>query len=581
MFLDSILRTLKAKIEGAHTTTAPVVEVGFADVSANATVFAPGEELNTFNGATEITILSAPANNVQRQVKSINVCNLDTVTHSFTFTYYNDTTPYRVIKINVPADTTVLWTYENGWVIQGVGGAVTSINAVGGAVTFADTAEIDFSTDTSTAIITADLKNNSVVVGRLHATATARLFGRSTAGAGAGEELTVGTGLSLSAGSLTCTITQYTDEMAQDAVGAMVDSSLVYVDATPLLTRAALTGDVTASQGSNVTTVANDAVTYAKMQNVSAASKLLGRGDSGSGDPQEITLGAGLSMSGTTLNASGNGQASNSIQDFRLTFESGVPISTTDQTAKTTLYCTPYTGNSIALYDGVGTWNTRTSAEFSISLAGLTANTNYDVFCYDNSGTPTLELLAWTNDTTRATALVRQNGVLVKSGATTRRHMGILRITGTTGQSEYSATKRFLRNRYNRVTVQGANAFTAIRTTTSTSWAELNSEIRIGFLVFDGEIVESSINGVCWYNSATFAYVDTAVGFDGTTPEQKSYCWCNNAATLPALSNNNRKLALAEGYHYITALGQVSSGAAAGEWGDTNRFNSINIAIAA
>jgi len=51
-------------------------------------------------------------------------------------------------------------------------------------------------------------------------------------------------------------ITQYTDEMAQDAVGGMVDTTLVYVDGTPLLTRAALTGEVTAAQGSNATTVA-------------------------------------------------------------------------------------------------------------------------------------------------------------------------------------------------------------------------------------------------------------------------------------------------------------------------------------
>jgi hypothetical protein len=84
-------------------------------------------------------------------------------------------------------------------------------------------------------------------------------------------------------------VTQYTDEMAQDAVGAMVDSSLTYVDGTPLLQRAALTGDVTASAGSNATTIANDAVTYAKMQNVSATDKLLGRSTAGSGDVEEIT----------------------------------------------------------------------------------------------------------------------------------------------------------------------------------------------------------------------------------------------------------------------------------------------------
>lgn len=50
-------------------------------------------------------------------------------------------------------------------------------------------------------------------------------------------------------------ITQYTDEMAQDAIGAMIDGTLEYVDGTPLLTRAALSGAIAASAGSNTTSL--------------------------------------------------------------------------------------------------------------------------------------------------------------------------------------------------------------------------------------------------------------------------------------------------------------------------------------
>lgn len=92
----------------------------------------------------------------------------------------------------------------------------------------------------------------------------------------------------------------YTDEQAQDAVGAMVDTTLVYTDSTPLLSRAALTGDVTASAGSNATTIANDAVTYAKIQNVTDA-RLLGRSAGSSGDVQEITVGTNLSLASGNL----------------------------------------------------------------------------------------------------------------------------------------------------------------------------------------------------------------------------------------------------------------------------------------
>ncbi len=54
------------------------------------------------------------------------------------------------------------------------------------------------------------------------------------------------------------------------------------------------TGDVTSSTGAVALTIANDAVTYAKMQNVSATSRVLGRITAGAGDTEELT-GANLS----------------------------------------------------------------------------------------------------------------------------------------------------------------------------------------------------------------------------------------------------------------------------------------------
>jgi hypothetical protein len=74
------------------------------------------------------------------------------------------------------------------------------------------------------------------------------------------------------------------------------------------MTGAELSGDVTTS-GSNATTIAAGAVTYSKMQNISAVSRLLGRGQGvGPGVTQEISLGPGLTMAGTVLDsAAGSG----------------------------------------------------------------------------------------------------------------------------------------------------------------------------------------------------------------------------------------------------------------------------------
>lgn len=62
-------------------------------------------------------------------------------------------------------------------------------------------------------------------------------------------------------------------------------------------------GDITVASSGTVWTIDNGVVTYAKLQDVSATNRLLGRATAGSGDAEEITIGSGLSLSGTTLSA--------------------------------------------------------------------------------------------------------------------------------------------------------------------------------------------------------------------------------------------------------------------------------------
>jgi len=78
------------------------------------------------------------------------------------------------------------------------------------------------------------------------------------------------------------------------------------------------TGEVT-SVADGVTTIANDAVTYAKMQNVSATNKLLGRSTAGAGDVEEITVGGDLSQSGSSLTVIADAITYDKMQDVSAT----------------------------------------------------------------------------------------------------------------------------------------------------------------------------------------------------------------------------------------------------------------------
>jgi len=249
------------------------------------------------------------------------------------------------------------------------------------------------------------------------------------------------------------------------------------------------------------------------------------------------------------LNAAGGaGTAPYSMAQGRLTLTTALPVTTSDVTAAGTLYWTPYHGDQIGLYDGASAWTVLAFAETSLSLT-LTSGKPYDIFAYNNSGTLALESLVWTNDTTRATALVMQNGILVKSGATTRRYLGTIYASGT-NTTEDSISKRYVWNYYNRA----LRSLRVIDTTdnwnySTTAWQQANANAanKVNIIVGVSEDIVTAI--VVGETSSAAGGIAGAVGvgIDSTT--------VNSAQTLHEMVGSSAPTGVAT-YRGYPGIGQ-------------------------
>lgn len=186
------------------------------------------------------------------------------------------------------------------------------------------------------------------------------------------------------------------------------------------------------------------------------------------------------------------------VMDFRLTLLSGEPVNNTNITNATTVYLSPYIGNKISLYNG-SAWVTIESAEVSLALGIMTDEMVYDVFAYLNAGALVIEKLSWSTSTARATALIKQDGIYVKSGDPTRRYIGSFFTNSTTQTGDNalcaltSNSGRFIWNYYNRVPRNLYNGFSvgnhSYTTATWRKWNDAASEV-ITFVV---GVVEDSV----------------------------------------------------------------------------------------
>lgn len=330
----------------------------------------------------------------------------------------------------------------------------------------------------------------------------------------------------------------------------------------------------------------------------------------------------------------------------RLTLTTGVPVTTADVTAATTLRFAPYGGNRADLFDGTR-WNRRTFTELSIALPAV-ASQLYDVFLVDTSGVLSLELNAWrgsgqaitgaTNATpivitavahglsngdevyvasvggntaangkwivankaadtfeltgsvgnagyTAATGffsarastgiLTTQDGVLVKTGALTRRYLGTCRTTTAAGQTEDSGLKRLVWNYYHRkprplFRVESTGSWTYSTATYRQANAASANQVAFVIGIMEDPVEMSLIASVA--NGAAAVAVAVAIGLNSTTTPALNQL--TGYANSPSANNlfvvSARYLALiVPGFHTLTWL-EISAATPTTTWYGAN-----------
>ena len=203
-----------------------------------------------------------------------------------------------------------------------------------------------------------------------------------------------------------------------------------------------------------------------------------------------------------------------------------------------------WNGN-ILVIDG----NAETIPEAGVSLAptGLTPSTLYYIYAYMVSTTMTLEA------STTAPATDAATGVRIKTGAASRTLVGMVRpITGPAFAD--TAAQRFVKSWFNRLETAGSGSFTTGRTVAAGSYAEANAEIRNEFLTWASEVVSATFTG-SWQSTGPATTNYLVIAFDGV----QSGGAIQSSTTLLLPAALAASASLAEGYHYATVIGKVSS----------------------
>jgi len=218
------------------------------------------------------------------------------------------------------------------------------------------------------------------------------------------------------------------------------------------------------------------------------------------------------------------------------------------------------------------------SGGVSLAPTGLSAATLYYIYAYMSGGT-TLTLEASTSVPVDDSTY----GIKIKTADATRTLVGAV-YCFTSATFDDSATKRGVRSYYNSPAVSLQAVLASNTTTTSTTFAELSSTMRCGFILWDNECMTFQAGGMANHSVANggFSYAPSLDGATSLQVEEVSFAVGNPTAAanigLPVSVMN--RYGVAAGYHYVTLAAGVSTAGTATFLGNSGATSAANTTYA-
>lgn len=180
-----------------------------------------------------------------------------------------------------------------------------------------------------------------------------------------------------------------------------------------------------------------------------------------------------------------------------------------------------------------------------VTSSGASPDTLYYIYAYYTGGAVTLE------KSTTAYATDASTGVAIKSGDSTKVLVGMARTNG-------SSAWALVRSYFNDDGFVSRGHLSTERMITSATFIEVNSEIRVGFLVWDKETVTLQVNGTVRTDGGSFAgpNIATSVTIDSTLQDTYTLCNAVGAGASVPVSTSFTTKSLTEGYHVATVVGK-------------------------